>query len=94
MSVPVRAERAAAEGLPVHVETGLAAGIGLLSLMVNAGLAASNGEARRSIQGGAISVNDVKVSDAALQLGMADVTGEGHIKLSMGKKKHVLVKPA
>ena len=58
-----------------------------------AGFASSNGEARRSIQGGAIRVNDQAVSDEKLTLTRALLT-DGVIKLSMGKKKHVLVKPA
>ena len=70
------------------------AGMGVLTLMVKAGLAASNGEARRHIQGGAVRVNDIPVSDERAQIGISDVTAEGVIKLSLGKKKHILVRPA
>ncbi len=70
----------------------LDAGIGILSLFVTAGLAASNGEARRHVQGGAVKVNDAAVSDDRLQLTAADVADNGAIKLSLGKKKHVLVR--
>ncbi len=58
-------EGAAADTLPsIHVSTGdLQSGIGLLGLMVEAGFAASNGEARRHIKGGAIRINDQQVSD-------------------------------
>jgi tyrosyl-tRNA synthetase len=70
----------------------LDAGIGLLALFVKAGLAASNGEARRHVQGGAVRINDQPVSDEKRLIGMGDMTGEGVVKLSLGKKKHVLVK--
>ena len=74
----------------VAVELG--AGLGILQALVAAGLASSNGEAKRSIQGGAIKVNDVAVTDDKLLLTSAQCNAEGAIKLSMGKKKHVLVK--
>ncbi|MBA3041779.1 MAG: tyrosine--tRNA ligase [Alphaproteobacteria bacterium] len=70
----------------------LEAGIGLLSLIVRAGLAASNGEARRHVQGGAVKINDAAVSDERLAIGMAQMTRDGVIKLSLGKKKHILVR--
>ena len=70
----------------------LDAGVGILSLFVTAGLAASNGEARRHVQGGAVKVNDRTVSDERLQLTAADLADNGAIKLSLGKKKHVLVR--
>ncbi|WP_430512008.1 tyrosine--tRNA ligase [Pannonibacter phragmitetus] len=85
-----------AEGLPT-VElprTELEAGLGVLAAFVRAGLCASNGEARRNITGGALKVNDESVTDDKRSLTMADITGEGVIKLSMGKKKHVLLRPA
>jgi len=71
----------------------LEAGIGVLAAFVRAGLAASNGEARRLVTGGAVKVNDLAVADERAKLGTADVTSEGVIKLSSGKKKHVLLKP-
>ena len=63
----------------------------LLAACVAAGFASSNGEARRSVQGGAVRVNDQAVSDEKLMLTRA-LLADGVIKLSMGKKKHVLVK--
>lgn len=89
-------EGAIAENLPsVDVATGeLEAGIGLLSLIVKAGLAASNGEARRHVQGGAVRINDTAISDERRVIGTADVSADGVIKLSLGKKKHILVRPA
>ena len=73
----------------------LEAGIGMLSLFVKAGLAASNGEARRHIQGGAVRLNDQPVERRAPDgRRSADLSAEGVIKLSLGKKKHILVRPA
>jgi tyrosyl-tRNA synthetase len=72
----------------------LETGIGVLALFVKAGLAASNGEARRHVQGGAVRVNDQTVSDEKRTIGSGDLTSDGVIKLSLGKKKHVLIRPA
>ncbi|MEB2843401.1 tyrosine--tRNA ligase [Rhizobiales bacterium RZME27] len=89
-------EGALADNLPsIDVAQGeLDAGIGLLALIVKAGLAASNGEARRHVQGGAVRINDVAISDERTVIGSGEVTGDGVIKLSLGKKKHILVRPA
>ena len=65
----------------------------MLSLFVMAGLAASNGEARRHVQGGAVRLNDQPVSDERRVVTASDVPAEGAIKLSLGKKKHILVRP-
>jgi tyrosyl-tRNA synthetase len=88
-------EGALADTLPtVEVAASeLNAGIGLLGLIVKAGLAASNGEARRHVQGGAVKINDAGVSDERMTVGSAEVSAEGVIKLSLGKKKHILIKP-
>ncbi|RVG34431.1 tyrosine--tRNA ligase [Sinorhizobium meliloti] len=88
-------EGALAENLPsVEVPAPeLESGLGLLTLLVRAGLAASNGEARRHVQGGAVRINDDQVSDERRVIGSGDVTGDGVIKLSLGKKKHLLVRP-
>jgi tyrosyl-tRNA synthetase len=89
-------EGAIAENLPTvdvsHSE--LDAGIGVLAAFVKAGLVASNGEARRQIKGGGLRVNDVAVSDEKMTLAPTNLTPEGVIKLSLGKKRHVLLKPA
>jgi tyrosyl-tRNA synthetase len=69
-------------------------GIGVLAAFVQAGLVKSNGEARRQIKGGGLKVNDEAVVDEKALLTPADVVGGGVIKLSLGKKKHVLLKPA
>ena len=69
-------------------------GIGVLALFVRAGLAASNSEMRRPVQGGAVRVNDQPVTDDKRMIDAGDLTAEQVIKLSLGKKKHVLVRPA
>jgi len=88
-------EGAVAADLPsISVSSGdLEAGIGLLSLLVLAGLAKSNGEARRHIKGGAIKINESPVSDENTVVGASDAIHDGAVKLSFGKKKHVLVRP-
>ncbi|MFO1173007.1 MAG: tyrosine--tRNA ligase [Hyphomicrobiaceae bacterium] len=90
----VFAEGASAAGLPTITigEAELAAGIGVLTAFVKAGLCASNGEARRQIQGGGLRVNDQAVTDEKRQLTNADLGPDGAIKLSLGKKRHVLVR--
>ena len=55
---------------------------------------ATAGEARRQIKGGGLRVNDVTVTEEKMVLKPADLTPEGVIKLSLGKKRHVLLKPA
>jgi tyrosyl-tRNA synthetase len=87
---------AIAENLPtVEIPQGeLEAGIGVLAAFVKAGLVASNGEARRQIKGGGLRVNDAVVADEKMTLTPSNVTPEGVIKLSMGKKKHVLLRAA
>ena len=88
-------EGAIAENLPkVEVLRGeLEAGLGVLASFVKAGLVASNGEARRQIKGGGLRVNDTAVTDEKMTLTPSDLTAEGVIKLSMGKKRHVLLRP-
>jgi tyrosyl-tRNA synthetase len=72
--------------------TELANGIGVLAAFVKAGLVTSNGEARRQIKGGGLRVNDAVVTDERMVLRSSDLTPEGIIKLSLGKKRHVLLK--
>ena len=88
-------EGAIAQSLPtVEIPRGeLEAGSGVLTLFVKAGLVASNGEARRQIKGGGLRVNDAAVTDEKMMLSNADLTPEGVIKLSLGKKRHVLLRP-
>ncbi|MCZ4288637.1 tyrosine--tRNA ligase [Hoeflea alexandrii] len=88
-------EGAISENLPTITVSAseLDAGIGLLALFVRAGLAGSNGEARRHIQGGAIRINDVSITDDKTMVDAGYLNDDSVIKLSLGKKKHVLVRP-
>ena len=72
----------------------LAAGLGVLSAFGPdyARLVSSTSEARRQIKGGGLRVNDVQVADEKALLGLGDVSPEGAIKLSFGRKKHVLLR--
>jgi len=88
-------EGALAESLPT-VEVARAdveGGLGILAAFVSAGLVKSNGEARRQIQGGGLRVNDEAVKDEKARLGPSDLSPEGVIKLSLGRKRHVLLRP-
>jgi tyrosyl-tRNA synthetase len=69
----------------------IADGLGLLEAFVTAGLAASNSEARRLVQGGGAKVNDAAQNNIGATLGTGDIV-DGVIKLSAGKKRHVLLK--
>ncbi|HUC50992.1 MAG TPA: tyrosine--tRNA ligase [Xanthobacteraceae bacterium] len=68
-------------------------GLGVLAAFVQAELVASNGEARRQIKNGGLKVNDTTVTDEKMVLTANDLTPEGVIKLSLGRKRHVLLKP-
>jgi tyrosyl-tRNA synthetase len=70
----------------------LVPGLGVLSAFVTAGLVASTGEARRLVQGAGLRVNDEPVSDPRA-LWTGNDLRDGSIKLSLGKKRHVLLKP-
>ncbi|MGA0562444.1 tyrosine--tRNA ligase [Ancylobacter sp. VNQ12] len=76
------------------LSTELEAGIGVLvAFAEKTGLVASNGEARRQVKSGGLKVNDATVTDDKQVLTARDLTPEGVIKLSFGKKKHVLLRP-
>src|SRR5215208_1260197 len=88
-------EGALAETLPtIEIPRAeLAKGLSVPAAFVKAGLVSSNGEARRQIKGGGIKVNDVAVDDERMSITLSLLTPEGIIKLSLGKKRHVLLKP-
>lgn len=69
-------------------------GISVLDLFVQAGLAASKGEAKRLIEGGGAKCNDAPINDVGATIAANDLTKDGYIKLSAGKKRHALVKTA
>jgi len=83
-------EGASAEGLPT-ISAKLPEGI--LTLAVAAGLASSNSEARKLIANNGLKLNDATVSDPRLTVDTTALNSDGVLKLSSGKKKHVLVKP-
>ncbi len=93
---PGAEEGAVGEGLPTIDKTRaeLETGIGLAGLFVEAGLAASNGEVRRAIANNAVSINDAKVADVQRPVTLADASAQGLIKLSLGRKRHALVRVA
>jgi tyrosyl-tRNA synthetase len=87
-------EGAAVDTLPTVVVPAaeLAAGIPAFALLVQAGMAASNGEARRLIRGGGARVNDTPISDEGQIVSAADLK-DGAVKLSVGRKQHKLIRP-
>jgi tyrosyl-tRNA synthetase len=88
-------EGALAETLPTfqHARTDLDRGLSVLEAYVLCHLTLSKGDARRQIRNGGLKVNDVVVTDENLMLTREHLTPEGVIKLSLGKKRHVLLKP-
>jgi tyrosyl-tRNA synthetase len=88
-------EETIAENLP-SIKIGAAeieAGMGVLAAFVKAGLVASTGEARRQIKGGGLKVNGETVTDERAMIGPRDLN-LGAVKLSLGRKRHVLLKIA
>ena len=84
-----------AAGLPaLEIErTRLDSGVPVYELLREAGLVRSNSEARRLIRGGGARVNDRPVAEETAAVGRSDLTAEGVVKLSAGRKRHVLVRP-
>ena len=64
--------------------------IGILRLLVKAGLASSNGEARRNVEQGGVSVDGEKITDVKAQIAK-DSIGEDGIVLKRGKKKFMRI---
>ena len=86
-------ERELAESLPTVDVPGAEfdAGLGALSAFVRAGLVASTGEARRQIRGGGLRVNDATLGDEKALITREALKAGGIVKLSLGRKKHVLL---
>jgi tyrosyl-tRNA synthetase len=85
-----------AESLPtVEVPAALLeTGLGVLTAFgpEHAKLVPSTSEARRQIKSGGLKVNDAVVTDERAVLRTGDLTPEGVVKLSFGKKRHVLLR--
>ena len=83
------------KALPKRIisNTELQKGISVFTLFKIAGLANSNGEARRLIKGGGGRINDTKIADETQTVNHDDLDKDGIIKLSAGKKRHVILKP-
>jgi tyrosyl-tRNA synthetase len=71
----------------------LARGIPAFELFTRVGLAASNSEARRLIRGGGARINDQVIEDEKWLVSLADISSQGVLKLSAGRKRHTLVRP-
>ena len=71
----------------------LTRGVAAFELFCRAGLAASNGEARRLIRGGGARINDQVIENEVQLISLADFGSQDIIKLSAGRKRHVLVRP-
>jgi tyrosyl-tRNA synthetase len=83
-----------AEGLPTfEIARDKLDGIAVTALAHQAGLTSSASEARRFIEGGGLKINDAAVKDVRATVSLSDLTDQGVLKLSVGKKKHILVKP-
>ena len=87
-------EGAAAEGLPTVEIPASEFPMGILTLAVKSGVSASNSEARKLIANNGLKLNDTTVSDPKAEVALSDFGAEGVLKISAGKKKHVLVRPA
>jgi tyrosyl-tRNA synthetase len=88
-------EGALATNLPTFeiARAQLSEGMPVANLAQLAGLTKSTGEARRLIQSGGLRVNDAPITDVKATVGLTDISGAGVLKLSAGKKQHILVKP-
>lgn len=87
-------EGQSAEGLPTVMLAAdrLQQGVNILDLLVESGLVTSKGEARRLIKGGGARINDESISDETVSFTL-DADADS-LKVSSGKKKHVLIKAA
>ncbi len=70
----------------------LESGIPAYELLCKAGLASSNGEARRLIKGGGGKINDQRIASETYAMTPDDLNADGIIKLSAGKKRHALIR--
>mgnify|MGYP006087616191 FL=1 len=71
----------------------LSSGILVYTLLTTSGLTQSNSESRRLIKGGGCRINDDSIKDEMTMIGNKNLDNNGLIKLSAGKKRHVLIRP-
>jgi tyrosyl-tRNA synthetase len=88
-------ERTVSEGLPTArvPRKRLEEGITIADASILAGFCNSKGEVRRAIANRSLAVNDSRITNFDFTIGEKDLTAEGMIKLSFGRKRHVLLKP-
>lgn len=86
--------RLAAEGLPtLHLNASdLSRGISVLDLLVSAGFTSSRGEGRRLVKGAGVRIDDTVVSDENLRLDASLIGPERPVRLSVGRKRHLLLR--
>jgi tyrosyl-tRNA synthetase len=82
------------EGLPTFSLNAGEETMSVVDLLVRTELAPSKGEAKRLIKGNGIRINDHAVSDEAATIAVTDFDDDNTLKLSAGKKRHVLVTKA
>ncbi|MDA9180604.1 S4 domain-containing protein [Emcibacteraceae bacterium] len=71
----------------------LQSGIQVTDLYITAGLGSSRGEVRRLIKQGGAKINDEKITDGEMNITLDQLNDQGTIKLSAGKKRHILIMP-
>jgi tyrosyl-tRNA synthetase len=71
---------------------GLRKGVGILEILVSAGAATSNGEARRLVTQGGVRINNAVVDDPAHTIDTKDLVGDGAVVIRVGKKRYFLVR--
>jgi tyrosyl-tRNA synthetase len=76
---------------PVPAER-LAAGLEVVPLLAEVGLAPSRGEARRRLEQGGVYVNNRRVDPGAASVGPGDVRGGRYVLLGLGRKRHHLLR--
>jgi tyrosyl-tRNA synthetase len=84
----------AMEGVPVHTLSSsvLSSGLDIVSFLAETGIFPSKGEARKMVQGGGISINREKQTEASYSMGNHNIVGGNYIVVQKGKKNHYLVK--
>ncbi|MEZ5690859.1 MAG: tyrosine--tRNA ligase [Rickettsiales bacterium] len=82
------------DDIPVYklLSSELGKGVAAYELLRQSGIASSGGEAKRLIRGGGARINDQKIDDENELITPAHFGDEGSLKLSSGKKKHILIK--